>query len=95
MWKRSRDWLKDVGGADIPDSDSLHADACGPGYGYDLNQRLILESKEHMRSRGVSSPDEWDSVVLTFAEPVTDEPMIYADDGFYISDSDRSDVTGY
>lgn len=70
MWKRSNDWLKEPGGADLPDLDSLQADACGPSYGYDLNQRLLLESKEHMRARGVPSPDDWDAVVLTFAEPV-------------------------
>lgn len=72
MWKRSRDWLKEPGGADIPDTDSLQADACAPAYSYDTNQRLVLESKEHMRSRGVRSPDEWDAVVLTFAEPVAE-----------------------
>jgi hypothetical protein len=72
MWQRSRDWMTAPGGADIPDSDSLHADACGPGYSYDLNQRLQLESKEHMRARGIRSPDEWDAVALTFAEPVKD-----------------------
>jgi hypothetical protein len=74
MWKRSRDWLADPAGVDIPDRDSLQADACGPGYSYDMNQRLLLESKDHMRSRGVRSPDEWDAIVLTFAEPVRDRP---------------------
>lgn len=73
MWKRSRDWLAEVGGADIPDKDSLQADACGPAYSYDSNQRLVLESKEHMRARGIRSPDEWDAVALTFAEPVGPE----------------------
>lgn len=72
MWMRSRDWLKDVGGADIPDSDALQADACGPSYRYDMMQRLLLESKEAMEKRGIRSPDEWDSVALTFAEPVYD-----------------------
>jgi hypothetical protein len=70
MWSRSKDWLNDTGGADIPDLDSLQADACAPGYSYDTNQRLLLESKEHMRSRGVRSPDDWDAIALTFAEPV-------------------------
>jgi transglutaminase-like putative cysteine protease len=27
-----------------------------------------------MRARGVPSPDEWDAVVLTFAEPVRETP---------------------
>lgn len=70
MWAKSREWLDDVGGADIPDRDSLQADACGPAYKYDVNQRVILESKEDMRRRGVRSPDEWDAIALTFAEPV-------------------------
>jgi hypothetical protein len=42
--------LNPKGGADLPDLDSLHADACGPGYSYDMNQRLLLESKEHLRA---------------------------------------------
>jgi hypothetical protein len=29
-----------------------------------------LESKEDMRKRKVSSPDDWDAIALTFAEPV-------------------------
>jgi hypothetical protein len=75
MWSRSRDWLMAEGGADIPDSDSLHADACGPGYSFDANQRLVLEAKAQMRARGVRSPDEWDAVALTFAEPVRDDAV--------------------
>jgi hypothetical protein len=70
MWMNSRDWLEQEGGADIPDSDPLQADACGPGYKYDSNSRIQLEKKEDMRRRGVPSPDEWDAVALTFAEPV-------------------------
>ena len=77
MWGLSRDWLDDDGGADIPDSDALQADACGPGYHYHTTSgKLVLESKEHMRTvRKIRSPDEWDAIALTFAEPVrADEP---------------------
>jgi hypothetical protein len=71
MWMRSRDWLTQTGGADLPDQDSLQADACAPGYHYDTtSQQLVLESKEQIRARGVRSPDEWDAIALTFAEPV-------------------------
>jgi hypothetical protein len=70
MWLRSRQWLEDVLEAQIPDSDSLQADACGPGYKYDMNSRILLESKEDMMKRGIRSPDEWDALALTFAEPV-------------------------
>lgn len=72
MWLASRQWLEDAGGADIPDLDSLQADATSPGYGYDLQQKLVLESKERIKARGGQSPDEWDAVALTFAEPVGD-----------------------
>jgi hypothetical protein len=72
MWGLSRDWLDDPGGADIPDIDSLQRDACAPTSKRDANQRFSLESKEHMKARGVRSPDEWDAVALTFAEPVAE-----------------------
>lgn len=70
MWMRSRDWLRQDGGADVPDRDAIQTDACGPSYKYDITQRLLLESKEAMKKRGVRSPDEWDAVALTFAAPV-------------------------
>lgn len=70
IWKASKEWLCQEAGVDIPDIDSLQADACAPGYHYDMDQRLVLESKEHMRQRGTRSPDEWDAIALTFAEPV-------------------------
>lgn len=70
IWMKSRDWLEDPAGVQIPDEDSIQADACGPGYKWDSQTRLILEKKDDMRRRGVPSPDEWDAVALTFAEPV-------------------------
>ena len=70
MWMKSKEWLEDPAGAQIPDSDSLQADACGPTYKYDAHTRLQLEKKEDMRRRDVLSPDEWDAVALTFAKPV-------------------------
>jgi hypothetical protein len=86
MWMKSKEWLEDVGGADIPDSDSLHADACGPGYKYDSNTRLQLESKDDMRRRDVPSPDEWDAVALTFAEPVGPVSKIKFDTSSFVSE---------
>jgi hypothetical protein len=70
MWMRSKEWLEDEGGADLPDSDALHADAVAPSYKYDVRQFLLLESKEKIRERGLRSPDGWDAVALTFAAPV-------------------------
>lgn len=70
MWMRSKNWLADEAGVDVPDEGIFQSDAVGPSYSYDPNQRLVLESKEKMRKRGVRSPDVWDAVALTFAEPV-------------------------
>jgi hypothetical protein len=69
MWGLLRDWLVDEP-AQIPDSDSLHADITAPHYAYDSNTRVMLERKEDMKRRGVRSPDEADALALTFAEPV-------------------------
>lgn len=73
MWGRYRDWLEQVGGADIPDLDSLQSDSCAPGSTYRTTDgKLVLESKEQLKARGIRSPDEADATVLTFAEPVAD-----------------------
>ncbi len=86
MWMKSRDWLDDIIGVDIPDLDWLQADACGPGYKYDSNQLVQIESKDDMRKRGVKSPDGWDAVVLTFAEPVAATPKITFDTNSFESE---------
>jgi hypothetical protein len=93
LWMRVKEWLSQEGGADMPDSDALHADLVGPGYKYDINQRLQLESKEDMRRRGIRSPDEGDALALTFAAPVGDDLAL--DDEEWRDDAARSSHTGY
>lgn len=68
MWGEMNEWLQLA--VDIPDSDSLQADLCGPMYKYDSADRMVLERKEHMMERGLPSPDEGDAMALTFAFPV-------------------------
>lgn len=92
IWMKSREWLEDVAGVQIPDSDALQADACAPGYKYDSHTRLQLESKEDIRKRGLRSPDEWDAVALTFAEPVFEDTEEYEE---WREESGRSKVAGY
>ena len=68
MWIRMRNWLE--GGA-IPVDDALDADLTGVEYGYGRDEAtLILEKKEHMKARGLGSPDNGDALACTFAEPV-------------------------
>jgi hypothetical protein len=58
----------EAGRFSLPDRDSLQADLVSVGYRYRSDGKLVLESKEDMRARGVPSPDEGDAVALCFAE---------------------------
>jgi hypothetical protein len=68
LWQNMKSVLEE-GRFALPDSDSLQADLISPGYKYDSAGRLLIESKQDMRKRGVPSPDEADAVALCFSEP--------------------------
>lgn len=72
MWSKMRDWLKERGS--IPTDARLEQDLVGPGYSHDKQDRVILEAKDHMKARGVGSPDDADALALTFAYPIRDIP---------------------
>lgn len=68
MWGRMLDWLKtDVG---LPKDKDLLASLTGLEYGHNAAMAVQLEKKADMKSRGLASPDEADSLALGFAEPV-------------------------
>ena len=67
IWDSMKTWLA---GAAIPDDPALIDSLCGGEYGFDRLDRLILESKEDMKRRGLASPDEGDALAMTFAHPV-------------------------
>jgi hypothetical protein len=67
MWTNMREWL---GGGWIPDHQGLADDLINPEYGFDVNQRILLEKKEHMKARGLPSTDDADALACTFAEIV-------------------------
>lgn len=73
MWQNSKDWLADPAGVSLPDSDDIQADACAPSYSYNSASRLLIEPKDHIRKRGLPSPDTWDAIALTFAEPIVED----------------------
>lgn len=66
LWAKMRDWLS---GGMIDNSQTLKDDLVAPEYGFvgKGNDKLKLESKDHMERRGVKSPDEGDALALTFA----------------------------
>ncbi len=68
MWGSLLEWLED-GPVQLPDSDEMQADLCNIKYAVDSNSRLVMESKEHMKKRGVRSCDTADAICLTFANP--------------------------
>lgn len=69
MWALCKQWLEDDMGAQIPNSDSLHADLCGIRYKVDSNSRLVMEQKAEMKKRGLRSSDEADALCLSFSLP--------------------------
>ncbi len=68
MYATTRGWLEH---GCIPDDNDLEADLTGVSYGFRGTDNAIqLEAKEHMKARGLSSPDNGDALALTFAFPV-------------------------
>lgn len=65
-WDRMREWFIQESGVEIPDDDELATDLTVLGYKYDSSDKLIIESKEDAKSRGVLSPDTADALMLTF-----------------------------
>lgn len=76
MWGRMKDWLAH---GSIDAHPRLEQDLTGPGYLHDKRDRIVLEAKEHMKARGVDSPDDGDALALTFAMAVvkkTETPLL-------------------
>jgi len=62
-WKK---WLEDEP-CELPDDEILKIDCVSRGYSYDSSRRVVMESKEKMKKRGLPSPNHADAVALTFA----------------------------
>jgi len=68
MWGKLRDWLL-LGCIDT--HPRLESDLTSPGYSHNRHDQIVLEPKEHMKARGMDSPDDGDALALTFAQPVS------------------------
>lgn len=72
MWAQMKKWLKE--GGCIPDDEDICTDLMSPeAYEVVLGPnagKLIMESKKDMAKRGIDSPDDGDSLALSFAMPV-------------------------
>lgn len=69
MWWLMKEWLEDQP-ARLPNDAALISDLTAPQPRTSSNGRKLVEKKEHMKKRGVRSPDGADAVALTFALPV-------------------------
>ena len=63
-----RAWLKT---GSLPNDPELKEQLIGPLYSYNIRNEIVLESKEDMMRRGISSPDRADALALTFAYPLS------------------------
>lgn len=73
LWDRMREWLR---GSCIDKDIDLVDDLVGPEYGYHGNSdKVILEPKEKMKSRGLASPDDADALACTFAVKVASQAL--------------------
>lgn len=70
MWGTMKLWVKQ-GGAIDPKDEGLYQDLIGPETVPRLDGKILLESKEDMKERGLPSPNKGDALALTFAEPVS------------------------
>lgn len=72
LWAKYREWLP---GGCIDEDQDLIDDTVGPEYEFDKFERIKLEAKEKMKKRGLSSPDNADALVCTFAVRVARKDM--------------------
>jgi hypothetical protein len=68
MWGKMKEWLE-RGGA-IDECSVLETDLTSVEYAHNKRDQLILESKEHMKARGLASPDDGDALAMSFSYPV-------------------------
>lgn len=65
IWAQMRDWLP---GGCIDGDQDLQDDLAGPEYKFlGGSDRMVLESKDEMKARGLASPDDGDALAVTFA----------------------------
>ncbi len=66
LWFAWADWLKDEKGI-IPNDEDLIGQSSTIKYKFDSSGRYVIEGKEELQKRGLTSPDRADAVCLTFA----------------------------
>jgi hypothetical protein len=68
MWCGMKKWLE--GGGALPDIIELGNELSAPRFRFGLNNKMVLESKEQMRARGLRSTDLADALALAVGVPL-------------------------
>ncbi len=69
LWLATRDWIRDCGsfrGIEGDEREVLISELCAPKYGLNQKGEIVIESKQAMKKRGLSSPNLADALCLTF-----------------------------
>src|SRR5262245_11134173 len=66
LWKNLKRALE-AGRFQLPDDNAIMADLVSVGFKHDSSGRILLESKNDMKKRGIPSPDLGDAVALCFS----------------------------
>lgn len=76
MWKLARDWLRS--GGCIPEDPTLRDELQSPETVPRVDGKIQIEAKKDMKARGIPSPNRADSLILSFAYPVSKRAPIDA-----------------
>ena len=66
LWMSVKDWLE-TKTVKLPKDDALRHELVAPRYTFTSSGKIVVESKDSLRKRGMRSPDLADSLCLTFA----------------------------
>jgi phage terminase large subunit len=72
LWLQTAAWLREdapIFAADHDDCEDLAGELSSVRYGTDSSGRLVVETKDGMKARGLRSPDLADALILTFFTP--------------------------
>ena len=68
MWYEMAEWIKQAGC--LPPGPRLKEDLCTPTYAFNQAGKMVLESKEDIKGRGLPSTDHGDALAVTFSQKV-------------------------
>jgi hypothetical protein len=66
LWLAVKDWLA-TRAVKVPKDETLRHELAAPRYTFTSSGKVVVESKDSLRRRGMRSPDLADSLCLTFA----------------------------